>query len=97
MSLNLSEWFLCYTFTHCNPLSKGTIDFFLEEEKFDFFYSSWKYLIFVFCFRLSIYTSKISYLLLSLGAEGSGGRESWYTQQMIYPINTSMMLKVGKS
>ena len=30
---------------------------------------------FVYCFRLNIFTSKISYLLLPLGAEGAGSRE----------------------
>ena len=38
------------------------------------------------------YFYKISNLLLPLGAEGARGRESWYTQPMIYPINISMML-----
>ena len=31
---------------------------------------------FVFCFRLNIFTSKISNLLLPLGAEGAGGCKS---------------------
>ena len=37
----------CFTFTHCNSLSKWTIDFFLQS-KFSweiFFCSNWKYLI----------------------------------------------------
>ena len=45
--INLSEW-VFFTITHSNPLSKGTIDCFLEEQKFDFFYSSWKHLILFF-------------------------------------------------
>ena len=42
--LNVPESLLFYIF-HCNPLSKGFVDSFPEEKKFDFFYSSWKYLI----------------------------------------------------
>ena len=45
-----------------------------------------------FCFRLNIFTSKISNLLLHLGAEGDGERESWYNQPMIYSITILMML-----
>ena len=36
-------------------------------------------ILFGFCFRLSIFTSKISNFLLSLGAEGGGACESWCT------------------
>ena len=67
------------------------MDCFLEELKFDFFYSSWKYLIFVFCFRLNIFTSKISILLLPLRVEEGGGLESWYTEPMIYQMNISLV------
>ena len=42
---------------------------------------------FVFCFRLNMFISKISNLLLPFGAEGA----SCYTQPMIYPLNISMM------
>ena len=38
----------CFTFIHCNPLSKGTVDCFPEKQKFDFCYISWKYLILFF-------------------------------------------------
>ena len=49
---------------------------FLNSEKL-IFYRSWKYLFdFVFCFRLNIFTSKNSHLLLPLGLR--------YTQ-LIYP------------
>ena len=46
---------------------------------------------FVFCFRLNIFTSKISNLLLSLGdkrAEGTRSSEC-YAQSIIYSINIS--------
>ena len=65
----------CFTFTYCDHLYKGgTIDCYLEEQIFDCFYSNWKYLILFFCFRLNIFTSKISNLLLPLGARDG---ESW--------------------
>ena len=66
----------CFTFTHCNSLSKGTIDCFLGKklEVFDF----------VYCFRLNIFTVKISNLLLPLGDWGSRVpwtlRNQWYNQ-----------------
>ena len=47
---------------------------------------------FGFCLRLNIFASKISNLLLPLGAEGGRGREFRYIQPMLYPINISMML-----
>ena len=34
---------------------------------------------FNFCFRRNVFTSRISNMLLFLGAEVGGGRESWYT------------------
>ena len=45
-----------------------------------------------FClFRLNIFASKISNLLLPLGPRGPGAvRKSWYIQPMIYPINIYM-------
>ena len=38
---------------------------------------------FVFCFRLNIFIIKISNLLLPLGAERAGGRESWCTSNIL--------------
>ena len=40
--------------------------------KFDFFYSSWKYLI-VFCFRLNNFASKISNFFVTFGGWGHQG------------------------
>ena len=54
--------------------SERTWSCFLHETKFDFLYSSWKYLIY-FCFRLNIFTRKISNLLLPLASEEARGRE----------------------
>ena len=34
---------------------------------------------FIFCFRLNIFTGRISNLLLPFGAEGTGDRKCWYT------------------
>ena len=50
--------------------------------KFYFFYSSWKYLILVFVFRLNIFASKVLNLLLSLEAEGAWGLESFSTSEI---------------
>ena len=41
---------------------------------------------FCFLFSTEYFYSKISNLLLPLGAEGARGRKFWYTQPMIYPI-----------
>ena len=60
------------------------------ESKLDFFYSSWKYLILVFTFRLNIFTNKVSNLLLPLEAEGA--RALNLARPVRYPINTSMLL-----
>ena len=60
------------------------------ESKFDFFYSSRKYLILVFAFRLNILTNKVSNLLLPVGAEGAGALN--LTRPVRYPINISMLL-----
>ena len=43
-------WTCSYLFQYCT----GTWGCFLEEKEFDFFYSSWKHLIF-FCFRPNIW------------------------------------------
>ena len=59
----------------------------MESNNLIFFYSTWKYVIFFYCFRLNIFTSKISNLLLPLGveeAEGAGGRESYPTSDIPY-------------
>ena len=74
MCLNLYGWLLFYI-THCNSLSKGTIDCFLEKQKFDFFLQQLEVLDFVYCFRLNVFTSKILNLLLPLVAEEAGGYE----------------------
>ena len=69
----------CFKFTHCNPLSKGTIEFSLKVKIWFFSIvagSIW------FCFRPNIFTSKVSNLLLSLGAEGSGCYESYLTSDI---------------
>ena len=75
--LNLPEWFL-FTLTYCNPLSKRMTVCFFWRDKIWFFYSCRKYFV---CFRLVIFTRKISNLLLSLRAEEAGNGESCYTQQ----------------
>ena len=66
----------CFTFPHCNSLSKETIYHFLG--KWIFFLSIvaggiW----FVYCFRLDTFTSKISDFLSPFGAARAGGRESY--------------------
>ena len=75
-------WMACFTFTHCNRLSKGTIDCFLGKWKFDFFYSSWKYLTLFFVFRLNTFTSKASNFLLPLRVERASGFESYATSEI---------------
>ena len=78
----MREW-LCFTCTYCNLLSSWTRGYlfqwslqsegtgcFLEEAKFDFVFSSWKYLI-CFCFRVNIFINKISDLRLTFWAEGT--------------------------
>ena len=55
------------------------------EIKFDFLYSSWKYLL--FCFRINIFTSNISSLLLPLAAEGVRDHEPWYIVKSLYSGN----------
>ena len=73
----------CFKFTYCNLVSKEIIDSFLL-----IFSTLTGSIWFYFCFRLNIFTSMISNLLSPLWVEGAGGREFWYTQPMIYPINT---------
>ena len=70
----------CFTLTHCNPLSKGTIDCFLGKKKFNFFYSNGKYLILFFVFRLNICTTKVLNFLLPLWAKGTRGFESYASE-----------------
>ena len=69
--------------TYCNKVYslKEREDIFFKRQDLFFFYSSLKYL-FVFCFRLNIFTSKIWNFLLCLGVEGEWGEggESWYTK-----------------
>ena len=60
------------------------------ESKLDSFYSSCNYLILVFAFRLSIFTNKVSNLLLPLETEGA--RALNLTGPVRYPINISMLL-----
>ena len=86
---NLPEWFLL-----CNTLSTWTRAYvfqLLHKTRF-WSYGEWScfpgdtnidvsivaVILFAFCFRLDIFTNKISNLLLTLEAEGSGGCESGY-------------------
>ena len=69
-------YFSAYTKLEVLVLKKMML-FLVGDTKIDFFYSSCNFI--GFCFRLDIFTSKISNLLLSLGAERGGGCESWYT------------------
>ena len=80
---NMHEW-LFFTFPHCNPLSEGNINCFLEETKYIFFYSSPEHLI-SFLFWTKYFASKIWNLLLPLRAEG------WGLWILIHTINISMM------
>ena len=65
------------TFPHCKPSLK---------EPVIVFYGGWKYLACFFGFRLNIFKSKISSLLLPFADDGRG---PWI---LIYPINISRML-----
>ena len=67
--------FVIHLFTCCNSLS---INCFSESKNLIFFYSSWN-IYFVYCFRLNIFTIKISNLLLHLRAERVGGCKSYAT------------------
>ena len=70
----------CFTFLHCNSLSKGTADYFLEEAKFVWIFRMYltKFGMYSVCFffRLNIFAGKISNLLLPLAAERAGDCES---------------------
>ena len=86
----------CFTFTHCNSLSKRTIDRFLGKVKFDFFVvpgSIWFYLFYIYIFK-----SKISNLLLPFRAEGVRGRESYPTNDIpnkyIYDVFLMIYLSI---
>ena len=68
-------YFNAYTKLEVLVLRKMML-FLVGDTKIDFFYSSCNFI--GFCFRLNIFT-KISNLLLPLGAERGGGCESWYT------------------
>ena len=69
--LNLPEWLLFYIYIILHVVTYLKIfrrlvvivwrnmRLFSWRDKFDFFYSSWKYYSFVFCFRLNIFTSNI--------------------------------------
>ena len=78
----------CFTFTHCNPLSIGTIDCFLGKQKFDFFYSTWKHLILFLDWMFLQERFKICCYLW--GPKGPGDLN--LSEPVRYPINTSMML-----
>ena len=63
---------------------------FLEETKFNFFCSSWRYYSFVFGFRLNIFTSKIwIYCYLSRTRGGEGGWVPWILK---YPSSVLFFL-----
>ena len=51
---------------------------FLKTQNLIFFFSSWK-VWFVFCFKVNIFASKISNLLIPFRTEGTRCHESWYT------------------
>ena len=76
------------------PYLKESYTVVLESKNFDFFYSSWKYLILFFVFKLNIFTSKILNLLLPLGAEGAGAFESYPTSEIPnkYIYDTFLMI-----
>ena len=59
-----------FFFNVCTKL-EGLWGCFLEETKFNFLYSSWKYLI-CFSFQIKYFTSNITNLLLLLRAEVTG-------------------------
>ena len=80
----------CFSFTHFNPLSAGTIDCFLGKLKLDFFYSGWKYLILLFWFRLKTFASKTSNLLWGLKGLKEPGPVN-LMQPVRYPIKIYMM------
>ena len=85
----------CFIFPYCNTLSTWTRAYvfqLLHKTRF-WSYGEWScfprdtnidvsivaVILFGFCFRLDIFTNKISNLLLTLEAEGSGGCESGYS------------------
>ena len=84
----------CFIFPYCNALSPWTRaylfqrlhktrSFHLKENDAVFLdtnidFSTVAVIIFGFCFRLDIFTNKISNLLLTLEVEGGGGCESGY-------------------
>ena len=76
------------------PYLKESYTVVLESKNFDFFYSSWKYLILFFVFKLNIFTSKILNLLLPLWAEGAGAFESYPTSEIPnkYIYDTFLMI-----
>ena len=61
----------CFTFTHFNPLSKGSIDCFL-------YYSSWKYLILIFVLDRIFLQARFQICCYLWG------RGPWF---LIYPTN----------
>ena len=74
------------------PYLKEPQNVFLKSENLIIFYSSWKYLILLFVLDWIFLQVRFQICCYHLGAERAGGRESWYTQPMIHPINISMML-----
>ena len=80
---NTSPNWTCAVLTYFNVYTKLELLVFRKmvllfvDTKIDFFYSSCNFI--ALCFRLNIFTRKISNLLLSLGAERGGVCESWHT------------------
>ena len=59
------------------PYLKESQTVFLESKNLIFFLQQLEVFDFVYCFRLNTFTNKISDLLLPLGTERAGGRESY--------------------
>ena len=66
-------------YTNLEVLVLRKIMLFLWRHKNWFFFSIVAVILFVFYFRLNIFTSKISNLLLSSGTKRGRNCESWYT------------------
>ena len=74
----MSIWTRGYLFQHYRSFSlKETEVVFLETKNLVVFLVAAS-ILFGFCFKLNVFTIKISNLLLPFGAKGDGGYESWY-------------------
>ena len=72
------------------PFLKEPFNVFLESKNLIFSMVAGSIWFCFFVFRMNIFTSTVSNLLLPLGPKGPGALN--LTQLMRYPINTSMML-----